>query len=341
MSNDITGNYFTHSFSKEEATRLLESLAAKLGFIPEREIFCGKIYDADKVGSLIYAGTWQGKRAVLKLQILELPVAEQNILRSVADVLKGTDLRVPEVYAAEAWDREKGYGYVVFEEVQGQKIYRPPFATAEEQGDFCQLYETLHGAKPTPLVPQAPLETNGATFTLRRMLHWMQIGEGYAPLTSEVVEQMGRFTAQAAPLLHGTPMRYMHGHLSMDDILRREEGGWVVMSNLFWSYRPMYYDATFHLWAGIKASRDLSLTLETVVAYLEDWCAAYATLPGIAEDPLFRPRFWVMMAERSLSAQMIDIFAQTYQEKREEHIAHLRGVFAGIFDWSLAQLQNT
>lgn len=341
MSNDITGQYFDHSFTKASATELIHGLARELDMVLDREIFCGKIYDADKVGSLLYAGTWQGKRAVLKLQILELPLAEEDILRSLAQTLARTSLHVPEVFAAQAWNREKGYGYVLFEEVQGQKIYRPPFATGEEQRDFCQLYATLHGLKPTPLVPQAPLETNSATFTLRRMLHWMQIGERYAPLTPGIVEQMGRFIALAGPILHHMPMCYMHGHLSMDDIVRTEDGRWVLMSNLFWSYRPVYYDATFHLWAGIKASRDLTMTSAEVIDYVEKWCTAYEALPSITVDPLFRPRFWVMMAERALSAQLIDIEAQTYHADRDIQVAHLREMFASLLTWSMEQVQKS
>src|SRR3989338_9159052 len=71
MSNKITEKYFTQDdFSQREAD-VLAQVTAETGFVVEKEIFRGMIYDKSKVGSLIYKGTLDGKPAVLKLQGLK------------------------------------------------------------------------------------------------------------------------------------------------------------------------------------------------------------------------------------------------------------------------------
>lgn len=71
MSNKITEKYFIQDDFSQRETDVLAQVTAETGFIVEKEIFRGIIYDKNKVGSLIYKGTFDGKPAVLKLQGLK------------------------------------------------------------------------------------------------------------------------------------------------------------------------------------------------------------------------------------------------------------------------------
>lgn len=62
-------------------------------------------------------------------------------------------------------------------------------------------------------------------------------------------------------------MQFMHGHLTRNDVIKSSDK-YYIFSNLFWSYRPEYYDAVFHLWGSLKTAyklmRELTLPQKTV-----------------------------------------------------------------------------
>ena len=54
----------------DQQQKTIEQIFTKTNFTPEKEIFRGQIYDHDKIGSIIYKGTWRKKTVALKIQAL-------------------------------------------------------------------------------------------------------------------------------------------------------------------------------------------------------------------------------------------------------------------------------
>jgi hypothetical protein len=98
MSNKITEKYFGHANFTDNEQELLNAVKTKTNFQLEKKIFRGKIYDNDKVGSLIYKGIWQNKPAVLKIQGLQPDVDEIDIINRFNNQNESAKIRLPKLY---------------------------------------------------------------------------------------------------------------------------------------------------------------------------------------------------------------------------------------------------
>lgn len=332
MGNKITEKYFEHSGFADNGKRALDEIIAETGFQPGKEIFRGQIYDPDKLSSLVYKGVWQDMPAVLKIQGLQPDIDEIDIIDRFNGQNRSAKIRLPELYGGSKWNEKDGYGYLLLEYIDAPKIYRPPFADQGQVKDFCALYQEYKtGCLVNPLFEREPNEQSSLVFTAQRVSHWAKIAQAKGHLACAETKDVERFLTLAGKHLPSIKMEFMHGHLTHDDIFKLPDGKYILMSNLFWSYRPEFYDAAFHLWAAIKSLRDQSVNAGQVIGYLKNWIAEYKKLPSIAPDAGFERKFAMMMAERCIGALLVDIRNQHYGSDRDVFIAHLTGLFRDLF----------
>jgi hypothetical protein len=170
MSNRIAEKFFDQSNFAEREKEVLGEIVRETGFVPEKEIFRGKIYDANKVGSLIYAGNYENNPAVLKIQGLKPEVDEIDIVAKFNEQNVSKKVRLPRLYNGKKWNEQDGYGYLLQEQVSGAKIYQPPFASSAGMQDFVQLYnEYRANCLRKPLFEKTPDEQNSLDFATRRV----------------------------------------------------------------------------------------------------------------------------------------------------------------------------
>ncbi len=342
MGNSMGDRYFEHVNFADHEKRALEEIMTKTNFKPEKEIFRGQIYDKDKVGSLIYKGVWQDKPTVLKIQGLQPDIDEIDMIGRFNEQNKSTKIRLPKFCDGSKWDKQHGYGYLLLEYVDAPQIYQPPFANQKQIKDFCALYQEYRtNCLCEPFVEQEPNEQSSLVFTAQRVSHWAKIAQTKGNLTESDVKIVERFLTLAGRHLPSMNMEFMHGHFTYDDIFKLSDNKYVLMSNLFWSYRPEFYDTTFHLWAGMKSLRDQSVGLEQVLAYLQIWVEEYKKLPVVMQHADFERTFDMMMAERCVGALLVDIHNQHYDSDRSNFIAHLVELFRDLFRRFADKLEKT
>jgi len=342
MGNKITEKYFKHANFAAHGKRVLDEITAKTNFQPEEEIFRGQIYDKDKVGSLIYKGVWQDKPAVLKIQGLQPDVDEIDMISGFNNQNKSTKIRLPKLYDGSRWNEQNGYGYLLLEYIDAPKIYQPPFANQEQIKNFCALYQEYKmECLREPFVEREPDEHSSLVFTAQRVSHWAKIAQTKGHLAEADVKNVEQFLSLAGRHLPSIKMEFMHGHFTYDDIFKLSDTEYVLMSNLFWSYRPECYDTTFHLWAGIKSLRDQNVGVEQIIEYLQHWLEEYKKLPVVIQDPDFERKFDMMMAERCVGALLVDIQHQHYERDRRNVLAHLRELFRDLFKHFTNKLEKT
>lgn len=158
-------------------------------------------------------------------------------------------------------------------------------------------------------------------------------------LQKEDIKIFEKYIQMASEIFPDVKMQLMHGHFSHDDIIKTSDSEYVLMSNLFWSYRPEYYDSTFHIWAGLKAIRDLDLQAEAAIQYIKKWLNAYSSIDFIAKDPEFNKKFHIMLSERCLGALLVDILNQNYEENSNKHMKHLNKIFRDVFTYCESELE--
>lgn len=342
MGNKITEKYFEHANFAGHEKRVLNEITNKTNFQPEKEIFRGQIYDKDKVGSLIYKGIWQDKPAALKIQGLQPDVDEIDMISRFNNQNESAKIRLPKLYDGSKWNKQDGYGYLLLEYIDAPQIYQPPFANSEQIKDFCALYQEYRTkCLREPFVEREPNEQSSLVFTAQRVSHWVKIAQTKGHLAEAEVKNVEKFLSLAGRHLPSMKMEFMHGHFTYDDIFKLSDDEYVLMSNLFWSYRPEFYDTTFHLWAGIKSLRDQSMTVEQVIEYLQNWLEEYKNLPVIMQDADFERKFNMMMAERCVGALLVDIQNQHYDNDRSNFIAHLTELFRDLFKHFADKLEKT
>lgn len=335
MSNDVAGQYFsfTSPFTPDRSDRILEQIVAKTGFQTGELVFEGKLYDDTKIATRIFRGIYQNKPAMLKIQGIRLDIPEEILIEKFNAQNQSKIIRLPHLYLVEPFDIEKGYGCIIMEEVQAPKFYAKALALENDRDEFARLYEDYRTkAITTPLFEQ----TEGDTDTLRhiesRIEKWISISAEKGFLQDELVERVNHMQLlihQEAPALK---MVFMHGHLERNSILRIAEQEYVLLSNTFWSYRPEWYDTTFHLWEGIKGLRNVSVSPEMVWHYVTDWLRTYQSLELLQTDPDFKRKYYFMLLERCIGALLLDIELQKYETDREKYTTHLKSVFGYLFD---------
>lgn len=331
MGNEITSQYFNYSQKADD--KFLKSVREKVDFTANKEIFRGQIYDKDKVGSLIYFGMFNNEPAVLKIQILEPTIDEIDIINGFNEQNKSKMIRVPDLYAGSRWNKNDGYGYLLLEYVVGKPIYGPSLANEREIKKFCEFYQEYKTKTITkPLLKQKNKE-DSLELTTRRVNGWVEIAKAQKYLTKTTEDYLERYFSIIDKHLLGEKTQFMHGHLMRNDIHEVSAYKYVLMSNLFWSYRPEHYDTTFNIWADIKSISSLKITEEDVIDFVEKWQSQYRKLDAIKKDKDFKRKFMLMMLERCIGALLVDLENQNYKKNRKAHIRHLTRIFSRLFDY--------
>lgn len=339
MSNKITEKYFDKFDFPEREKQVLLEIEKKTDFISEKEIFRGEVYDKDKVGSLIYKGKWQDKPAVLKIQLIRPDIEEVDIINFFNKQNKSKKIRLPRLFKSSKWNKKGGYGYLIMEFIGAPLIYSSSFAAPEQIKNFCDFYQEYKTkAINKPFFEKSADELSSLVFTVHRVSHWIKIAQAKNTLIKSDMENIEKFISLAGKHLPGIKMEFMHGHLTYSDIYKISEDEYMLMSNLFWSYRPEYYDATFHLWAGIKNIRDMKVDFGQVVKYVQKWIDEYKKIPFVKKDGDFERKFNIMMAERCIGALLVDLQNQEYEKDKKEHIKHLTMIFRNLFEYFAGKL---
>jgi len=334
MQNNITGRYFSQGDFSLRADEVLDFVGRETGFIPEQEIFRGFIYDRRKVGSLIYRGTWRGQPAVLKLQGLKPDLDEGAILEAFAAQNRSRLVRLPKAYVHVPWSDSLGCMYLISEYVDAPHIFEPPTATADQLADFCRFYQEYRTAGVREPWIDAP-EASALEVTMAKMLHWLRICSDKGRIAPDVVApRFSRFAAIAEKRLRGESLVFGHGHLTADDIFKPSDGGYVLMSNLFWGWRLPWYDLAFNLWSCNLRLRDTRVGFADFLEMQDAWRDAYRSIPVVQLDPDFDRRFDLVMLERTLGAILADLGAGDFfgQPENAGHFRHLSGLHLGYFD---------
>jgi len=341
MGNKITEKYFIQANFADQAQRVLAEIKARTNFQPEKEIFRGQIYDPDKVGSLIYKGVWRKLPAVLKIQGLKPEIDEIDMISRFNEQNDSKKIRLPKLYKGSKWNELDGYGYLLLEYIDAPKIYQPPLADQEQKEDFCRFYQEYKTkCLRQPLFARQPHEKNSLVFVNQRVLHWQKIAEAKEQLTEVNKKRVEKFLNIAGRHLPSIKMEFMHGHLTYNDLYKISDNEYVLMSNLFWSYRPEFYDSTFHLWAGLNSLHNKNIKLEQIIEYLQNWFGQYKKIPVIKQANDFNGKFNLMMAERCLGALLIDIKNKHQQKGQNNLVNYLSRLFADLFEYFTDKLEN-
>jgi len=310
MVNDITGQYHKQGdFSKREQEVLVE-VKKLTGFKVDQLIFKGIIYKSDKIGSLIYRGQYKGKTAVLKLQGVPVQVDEYEITKAFNLYNQSKIIRLPEIYLFQPWLEDKGYSFFISEWVDAPRIFTMPWATTEQMQEyaaFFQEYKTNCLANPWLSFPSINITVKDYLLAQasKRKIICQKVGRIPEKLADYIYHTYLEYVNNYLPT--DLKMTFCHAHLSANDIYKISDKEYVLMSNLFWGYRPEWYELAINLWACLISIREHNLQPKQSFDCVQDWLKVYKEIPVVQQDSNFERKFWFLMAERAVGAILADL----------------------------------
>jgi hypothetical protein len=129
-------------------------------------------------------------------------------------------------------------------------------------------------------------------------------------------------------------MVFCHGHLTANDIFRIQNSSFVLLSNLFWSFRPQWYDLAFNVWGCLLHIRDVHYSFDELLSYVDQWRKTYRMIPAVQEDEDFDRKMTMLILERTLGAILVDLGANDFYEQKENqpYFQHLLNLHQQLFD---------
>ncbi|HVT00984.1 MAG TPA: hypothetical protein VHE53_01980, partial [Patescibacteria group bacterium] len=214
----IVEKYFEKHDFKNRVEDILKIVCKKTGFVPQEILFRGMIYDEDKLGSVIYKGSYKDRTAVLKLQGLKPETDEIDVIAGFNSENKSKKVRLPELYDSSHWNEKDGYGYLITEHITSPHIFEMPFANAHQMERFSEFYEEYRTSIIHPFIEESEDEKVASDFVLRRVDMWVRIAKSKGILEKRLDQNklkaiIERFSRIQSTELKSLKMVFSHGHL--------------------------------------------------------------------------------------------------------------------------------
>lgn len=319
--NSISETFdFTQDIGAREQS-LLDDASRRTGFTARKLLHRSSWWTSGVVGAFHYLGNWQGRSAVLKVQGVRPVRSEVEMISAFAQSNASKIIRAPFVYAHIPWDESSGYEALVMEHVSGEKVVHKP-TTTEEVSEYFALYKEYRGrciAKPWVNRPDVDM----VDWVLGAHKKWREAGRRIYPnhpgRRPDDEELLGRASRVLRVGYAGVDFEFMHGHFSADDLYRAEDGQFVLLSNLYWSWRPPFYDTVFaYHWFGYNIAQDVvDITPDQFDAQRNLWLTyVYAQARTDVEQRLLN----LALLERAAAALAIDAFTVEPHKDIVEHV---------------------
>ncbi|SRR3989339_764504 len=364
FGNRITSNAKNADDAQGLIEKALHFIEGEYGFRPldTSTLFTGVYYDSKRVGSYITrVVNADEKTAVLKLQLRPLPFDEGSIIRNVQSNSGSKKIRPVAILHDRAWSEDLGFGYLLFEDLSHLPNLWQQAPTTKQDRLLHKTFLDEFFASVLPIQqPWVPVPTSKVcTFvcfdslgnartdasrhctrfvsqsTMKQMaLTSFQHFQGIAQASAHrhvSAQELKPFIEAYQNAMNACDvemdMHFTHGHLSGFDVKHdRANNGFVLMANLYWSWRPSSYEMAFPLWVDLMHIRDTHVTLEAFIARVNAWVEMWG------EETLGRD-FWYILLQQSMTTIMLDLGASEWLEDEIKEKQALLDVWKQFFNW--------
>ncbi|MDO8638195.1 MAG: hypothetical protein Q7R43_01370 [Candidatus Daviesbacteria bacterium] len=283
--NEIAHSFLKGSDLASREQEILRDACQKLGFVPDKLLGRSAWWGSAEIGAFHYSGKYQGKKSVLKIQGLKPSISEIYMINSFAKTNKSKIIRPPYLYASLPWDDQKRYEALILEFVEGEKIIQTP-TTQEQVKKFFEIYQEYKtNCLSSPWVDK--LTKSLSDQIIDNFKKWREISFKIYPThplrdpkDQDLIDVAVEVLKKA---YQGMEPEFMHCHVSEVDLYQVEDQV-VILSNLFWSWRPPLYDAVFgYHWFIYHLNMVGGITPEKVEEQRSLWLDEIRDLPQVRE----------------------------------------------------------
>ncbi|GEM_PF-1436712 len=338
IGNRITDNALYADNGADLIKYALEFIEKKFGWQPEKQsLFSGVYYDAAKVGSYITKIHKQDATAVLKLQLRPLPFDEGFIIRHVSTQNKSHSIKLPQILADEPWGEEKKFGFLIFEDLSKLPNLwtTAKNITAEEKNNHkLFLKEFLHNFLPVePFLPKPNISLKEKIIESFEHFHDIAVASQHKHIEDNKIEKAKKIYLDIVEKCSFEDYHFSHGHLSGLDIkFDTTKKTFIPLANLYWSYRPKYYELTFPIWVNIMHQTDNDITFQDIQKIILDWTKLWST-DLFDTPPENSEQYWFNLLERAMMTIILDLGASQWKDEEKITKQKLLLIWEEVFYW--------
>lgn len=305
LQNDVSQMRTQGIDLKIRVQSVLKDIASQIDFTPDdKQLRQSEWLNTGKIGAVHIPGNLKSKRCVLKIQGTKPRVSEKFMISSFKKQNKSKIIRPPKLYKHLEWNEEKQYEALFLEEVVGECVITNRPVKEDQLNEFFDLYEEYRKN-----CFHSPWVEKPQQYSYRNILtNWRSaVQEHYnndtfkSPEDEELIEEAVKQIERKLTL---KDTEFMHGHFQPGDLIKTSKGEVVLFSNLFWSWRNPFYDATFaYHWWMLGMEHVENLTEEILEHERKKWLDKIYAISNANNRLLHLARL-----ERAIASLMVDRF---------------------------------
>jgi len=291
-------------------SEVLRDIIARTNFLPKGVLWRSDYYGTGKLGAIHYLGKFKDKKAVLKIQGVKPETSEIEMIRAFSGQNESLVIRAPRLFESLAWNEKLGYEALIMEHIEGEKIIKSgSLQTQDKVGEFFNLYQEYKNNcinKPWLAKPQK----ENFLEVIRKAKTVAQKVKPDSPYRREEdLELVDKGSKKLEAIWQNKESEFMHGHFSAEDLIKK--GNKVVLfSNLFWKWKPPFYDAVFaYHWFIYSLSGITRISKEKIDSQRNIWLDQIYNLSLIRSSKNNRMLINAVLLERALAGLLVDAFA--------------------------------
>jgi len=281
QQNLVSSGYFQKPDLNERVDEIISEIAKETSFKPIRLLGKSGWWGSKTIGAFHYKGKFNDKNCILKVQGTKLPISEVYNIESFAKQNKSNLVRPPHLYKTISWSDKKRYEALIMEDVGNKKIISVPTNNKEVDLFFKLLLEYRNNCRNKPWINK-PKEISSKMITVH-FNKWRkaskEIYKTHVLRDKEDDLLIDRAIKVLTKGYHETDLEFQHGHFGDADIYKVGKQ-YILLSNLYWSWRPPFYDAIFgYHWFRYHLVDVKNITENEVEKQKNLWLTIIDTLP--------------------------------------------------------------
>lgn len=316
--NEISHIYLQGSDLAQRKQEVLKDASEKTGFVPENITGESSWWGSKEIGAFFCSGTYKNQKAVLKIQGVKTTVSEIYMLNAFRKANKSNLIRPPHLYASLAWNDKKRYEALVLESVEKRVIGTP--TNAKELNNFFNAYlEYRQNCLSNPWL-ERPEDSILERIT-ENFANWRKASFKLFPTHPLRENADEKLIDTAIEILkkgyQNVNFEFQHGHFSESDLY--EKGDQIILlSNLYWGWRPPLYDAVFGMhWFIYHLAEVENITLGIIEDQRKLWFEKIESLPEVkANKKLYK----LALLERAAAGLNLDSLSVDFYKPIAKHM---------------------
>jgi hypothetical protein len=327
--NEISHLHHERPNLAEREDDIVAEVSESIGYKPEKLMGRSHWWGSKEYGAFHYEGSFESKPAVLKVQGVKPATSEVETIKAFKEANRSKLIRPPYIYASIPWNEDLSYEAFVMEKVEGEKVVHIPFKEGELD-TFFMLYDDYrkNAGLETPWVDKPEMSTS--EMVKGRFTSWIRSRAEIYPDHPLIEKEDDELIDQAVETLmkgyENVELEFVHGHFGTGDVIK-SGGDYVMLSNLYWTWRPPVYDSIFgYHWYRYIVIGSEGVTKEVLEKHKEVWMGKINNIPQVQGEEGQR-LFKLALLERAaaglnldalVSDPQLDISRYSVEKTREE-----------------------